>query len=40
LLNTTYYFFKWIRAVALKNMTQREVVEFIIEYIINRFDIP
>jgi hypothetical protein len=34
------YFTKWTEVVALKNMTHREVIEFITEHIIHRFDIP
>jgi hypothetical protein len=34
------YFTKWTEVIALKNMTQREVIEFIIEHIIHRFSIP
>jgi hypothetical protein len=33
------YFTKWTEVVALKNMTYREVIGFIIEHIIHRFDI-
>jgi hypothetical protein len=40
LLVTIYYFTKWAEAAALKNMTYREVFEFINEHIIHRFDIP
>jgi hypothetical protein len=36
----TDYFTKWTEVVALKNMTHREVIEFITEHIIHRFDIP
>jgi hypothetical protein len=39
-LLATDYFTKWTEAVALKNMTQREVFELIIEHIIHRFGIP
>jgi hypothetical protein len=39
-LVATYYFTKWTEAIALKNMTHREVIEFITEHIIHRFDIP
>jgi hypothetical protein len=35
----TDYFTKWTKVVALKNMTHREVIEFITEHIIHRFDI-
>jgi transposase InsO family protein len=34
------YFTKWTDAVPLKNMTHKEVIEFITEHIIHRFDIP
>ena len=34
------YFTKWTKAVPLKNMTHREVNEFITEHIIHRFGIP
>jgi dihydroneopterin aldolase len=34
------YFTKWTEVVALKNMTHREVIEFITEHIIHRFGIP
>ena len=36
----TNYFTKWTKAVPLKNMTRREVIEFIIEHIIHGFGIP
>jgi hypothetical protein len=38
-LVATDYFTKWTEVVALKNMTHREVIEFITEHIIHRFDI-
>jgi hypothetical protein len=34
------YFTKWTKVVALKSMTQKEVIEFVIEHINHRFDIP
>ena len=34
------YFTKWTKVVPLKNMTHREVPEFITEHIIHRFGIP
>jgi hypothetical protein len=34
------YFTKWTEAVPLKNMTHKEVIEFITEHIIHKFDIP
>jgi hypothetical protein len=36
----TDYFTKWTEVVALKNMTHREVIEFVTEHIIHRFGIP
>jgi hypothetical protein len=33
------YFSKWTEVVALKNMTHREVIEFITKHIIHRFGI-
>jgi hypothetical protein len=38
-LVATDYFTKWTEVVALKNMTHREVIEFITEHIIHRFGI-
>jgi hypothetical protein len=35
-----YYFTKWTEDVAMKNMMHKEVIEFITEHIIHRFDIP
>ena len=40
MLVATDYFTKWSEAVPLKNMTHREVIEFITEHIIHRFGIP
>ena len=40
MLVATDYFTNWTEAVPLKNMTHREVIEFIIEHIIHRFGIP
>jgi transposase InsO family protein len=40
MLVATDYFTKWTEVVPLKNMTHREVIEFITEYIIHRFGIP
>jgi hypothetical protein len=34
------YFTKWTEVIALKNMTHSEVIEFITEHIIHRFDNP
>jgi hypothetical protein len=39
-LVVTDYFTKWIEVVALKNMTHREIIEFVTEHIIHRFSIP
>ena len=39
-LVATDYFTKWTEAVPLKNMTHREVIEFITEHIIYKFGIP
>jgi hypothetical protein len=39
-LVATDYCTKWTEVVALKNITHREVIEFITEHIIHRFDIP
>jgi ribonuclease HI len=39
-LVATDYFTKWTEAIALKNMTHREVIEFITEHNIHRFGIP
>jgi hypothetical protein len=39
-LVATDYFTKWTKAIALKNMKHREVIEFITEHIIHRFIIP
>jgi hypothetical protein len=38
-LVATDYFTKWTEVVALKNMTHKEVIEFITEHIIHRFGI-
>jgi len=35
----TYYFTKWLEAIPLKNVTSKEMVEFVKEYIIYRFGI-
>jgi hypothetical protein len=39
MLVATDYFTKWTEVVALKNMTHKEVIEFITEHIIHRFGI-
>ena len=40
MLVSTDCFTKWTEAVPLKNMTHRDVIEFITEHIIHRFGIP
>jgi hypothetical protein len=40
MLVATNYFTKYTKVVALKNMTHKEVIEFIIEHIIYSLDIP
>jgi hypothetical protein len=40
MLVATDYFTKWTKAVPLKNMTHKEIIEFITKHIIHRFDIP
>ena len=39
-LVATDYFTKWTEAVPLKNITHKEVIEFVTEHIIHRFGIP
>jgi hypothetical protein len=39
-LVATDYLTKWTEVVALKNMTHREIIEFVVEHIIHGFDIP
>ena len=39
-LVATDYFTKWTEVVPLRNMTHREVIEFITEHIIHGFGIP
>jgi len=34
------YFTKWVEAVPMKNVTARDVVNFVKEHIVHRFDIP
>ena len=36
----TDYFTKWTKATPLKNMTHKDIIEFITEHIIHRFGIP
>ena len=36
----TDYFNKWAKAIILKNITHKKVIEFITEHIIHRFSIP
>jgi hypothetical protein len=40
MLVATDYFTKWTEAIHLRNMTHKEVIGFITEHIIHRFDIP
>jgi hypothetical protein len=40
MLVATYYFTKWTEVVAPKNITLGDVIEFVTEHIIHRFDIP
>ncbi|XP_051141299.1 uncharacterized protein LOC127258492 [Andrographis paniculata] len=40
ILVATDYFTKWVEAVPLKNATQKEVIEFVLNHIIYRFGIP
>ena len=39
-LVATDYFTKWSEAVPLRNMTHKEVIQFITEHIVHRFGIP
>jgi hypothetical protein len=39
-LVATDYFTKWTEVIPLKNMTHKEIIEFITEHIIHRSDIP
>jgi hypothetical protein len=39
-LVATNYFTKWTKVVSLKNMTHKEVIEFVTRHIIHRFSIP
>src|SRR6185312_17048187 len=39
-LVATYYFTKWVEAIPLRNVTSRDMVEFVKEHIIYRFGIP
>jgi hypothetical protein len=39
MLVTMDYFIKWTEAIPLKNMTHKDVIHFISEHIIHRFDI-
>jgi hypothetical protein len=39
-LVATNYFTKWTKVVAQKNMTHKEVIKFVPEHIIHRFDTP
>jgi hypothetical protein len=39
-LVATDYFSKWVEAVPLKNMTHREVIDFVLHHIVYMFGIP
>jgi hypothetical protein len=39
-LVATNYYTKWIEVITWKNMTHKEIIDFIIEHIIYRFEIP
>ena len=39
-LVATDYFTKWTEAIPLRNMTHREVINFVLEHIIYRFGVP
>jgi hypothetical protein len=34
------YFTNWMEVVPLKNMTHKEVIDFMLEHIVHRFGIP
>ena len=40
IIATTDYFTKWVKAVPMKKVTTKDVIDFIKEHIINRFGIP
>jgi hypothetical protein len=40
ILVATDYFTKWTEVVPLKNMTQKEVIWFLLEHIIHKFGLP
>ena len=40
ILVVTDYFTKWVEAIPLKNVTSKEMIEFVKEHIIYRFGIP
>jgi transposase InsO family protein len=40
MLVATDYFTKWTKVVPLKNMMHKEVIHFVVEHIIHRFNIP
>ena len=40
ILVATNYFTKWVEVVPLKNVEQKDVIQFIKEQIIHRFGIP
>jgi hypothetical protein len=40
ILVATYCFTKWVEAVLLRNMAHREVISFMQEHIVYRFEVP
>jgi hypothetical protein len=40
MLVTTDYFTKWVEVVPLWNMTHRKLIDFLMNHIVYRFDIP
>ena len=40
ILVATDYFTKWVEAIPLKNVTSKEMIEFVKEHIIYRFGVP
>jgi hypothetical protein len=40
ILVATNYFTKWTKAIPLRNITHREIINFVQEHIIYRFEVP
>ena len=40
ILVATDYFTKWVEAIPLKIVTSKEMIEFVKEHIVSRFDTP